>query len=88
MQKFSPGARSTRGGRSGRDKTTRTPKIPDERRFRVPPSLSMPKRVFLCCRCCGYDPPTVPDNGACPKCGGHSWQRYALSRRLVPEGQQ
>jgi hypothetical protein len=53
--------------------------------FRVPPSLAGPKRVFLTCHYCGYGPPEVPDSGVCPKCGGHSWERYALSARLVPE---
>ena len=54
--------------------------------FRVPPSLAGPNRVFLTCHYCGYDPPVVPPAGVCPKCGGHSWERYALSARLVPEG--
>ncbi len=54
--------------------------------FRVPPSLAGPKRVFLTCHYCGYDTPTVPPKGVCPKCGGHSWERYALSARLVPKG--
>ena len=54
--------------------------------FRVPPSLAGPKCVFLTCHYCGYDPPVVPTNGMCPKCGGHSWERYALSARLVPKG--
>jgi len=53
--------------------------------FRVPPSLAGPKCVFLTCHYCGYDPPTVPPGGLCPKCGGHSWERYALSARLVPK---
>jgi rubrerythrin len=53
--------------------------------FRVPPSLAGPKVVFLWCRACGYGPPTVPPGGSCPKCGGHSWERFALSARLVPE---
>ena len=54
--------------------------------FRVPPSLAGPKRVFVSCHYCGYGPPTVPASGVCPKCGGHSWERYALSARLVPKG--
>jgi len=58
----------------------------EEPRFRVPPSLAGPKRVFLTCHYCGYDPKVVPENGTCPKCGGHSWERYTLSARLVPKG--
>ena len=54
--------------------------------FRVPPSLAGPKRVFLSCHYCGYGPSVVPADGICPKCGGHSWERYALSARLVPKG--
>jgi len=57
----------------------------DESRFRVPPSLAGPKLVFVICHYCGYDPELVPADGACPKCGGHSWERYALSARLVPK---
>lgn len=56
----------------------------DAEHFRVPPSLAGPKVVFLWCRACGYAPATVPPGGVCPKCGGHSWERYALSARLVP----
>ena len=61
------------------------PKDPEAGRFRVPPSLSRPKRVFVCCRGCGYGVPDVPTDGACPKCGGHSWERYALSVHLLPK---
>lgn len=53
--------------------------------FRVPPSLAGPKRVFVSCHYCGYGPSVVPPDGVCPKCGGHSWERYALSARLVPD---
>ena len=54
--------------------------------FRVPPSLSMPKRLFILCHYCGYDPEEgIPAGGACPKCGGHSWERFALAEPLVPE---
>lgn len=53
--------------------------------FPVPPSLAGPKRVFLACHYCGYDPPTVPAGAICPKCGGHSWERFAISRRLLPD---
>ena len=53
--------------------------------FRVPPSDAMPKRVFLICHYCGYSPEgDVPRSGACPKCGGFSWERYALAEPLVP----
>jgi hypothetical protein len=57
-------------------------------RFRVPPSLATPKRVFVTCHYCGFSPPEVPVGGACPKCGGYSWERFALCRRLLPETQQ
>jgi len=60
----------------------------DEERFRVPPSLSRPKRVFVICHYCGYEPdgdPGAPgSDGLCPKCGGHSWERFALPEPLVP----
>lgn len=52
--------------------------------FRVDPSDSMPKRVFVLCHYCGFTPADVPDSGACPKCGGRSWERYALAEPLVP----
>ena len=55
-------------------------------RFAVPPSLSMPKRVFVICHYCGYGPDgDVPSEGLCPKCGGHSWERFALAEPLVPK---
>jgi hypothetical protein len=45
----------------------------------------MPKRVFVLCHYCGYTPPgDVPRDGICPKCRGSSWERFALSERLVP----
>lgn len=51
----------------------------------MPPSDSMPKRVFILCHYCSYDPPgDVPESGVCPKCGGSSWERYALAEPLVP----
>ena len=57
----------------------------DMRRFRVAPSKSGPKKVFLNCHYCGYAPPHgLPDLGICPKCGGSSWERFAVSRRLLP----
>jgi rubrerythrin len=42
------------------------------------------KKVFLICHYCGYEPPGLPASGRCPKCGGHSWERFAISRRLLP----
>lgn len=54
--------------------------------FRVPPSQAGPKSVFVTCHYCGYSPSgEVPTGGMCPKCGGYSWERFALSRRLLPE---
>ena len=59
--------------------------IRDIRRFRIAPSDSMPKKMFLNCHYCGYAPDDdVPVNGVCPKCRGSSWDRFALSKRLVP----
>lgn len=58
----------------------------DRQRFRVEPSKSRPKRVFLNCHYCGYAPPDGDLRGhCCPKCGGSSWERFALSERLVPQ---
>ena len=54
-------------------------------KFRVPPSQAQPKAVFTSCHYCGYDPGVIPENGACPKCGGHSWERNAISVRLLPK---
>ncbi len=55
-------------------------------RFPVPPSLAMPKRVFVICHYCGYGPEgEVPVGGCCPKCGGYSWERFALAEPLVPQ---
>jgi len=52
----------------------------------VPPSLAMPKRVFVICHYCGYGPDGEPPiDGACPKCGGHSWERFAIAEHLVPQ---
>ena len=46
----------------------------------------MPKRVFVTCHYCAYSPPGgVPIGGVCPKCGGSSWERYALAEKLVPQ---
>lgn len=54
-------------------------------RFRVPPSLARPKRIFVNCHYCGYQPAgDVPENGVCPKCLGHSWERFTLAEPLVP----
>ena len=53
--------------------------------FPVPPSLAGPKRVFLNCHYCGYSPSSVPVDLVCPKCGGHSWERFAIPTRLLPK---
>ncbi len=53
------------------------------KRFRVAPSKSGPKQVFVTCHYCGYDPCEVPNSGTCPKCGGSSWERFAISKRLM-----
>lgn len=59
--------------------------VQDMRRFRVPPSSAGPKKVFLNCHYCGYAPPQeLPEDGVCPKCGGSSWERFALSTHLLP----
>jgi hypothetical protein len=52
--------------------------------FRVPPSQAQPKAVFTTCHYCGYDPDVVPADATCPKCGGHSWERNAISVKLLP----
>jgi len=58
----------------------------DDGTFRVPPSYSMPKRVFVICHYCGYTPDgDVPHSGCCPKCGRFSWERFALAEPLVPK---
>ena len=49
----------------------------------VPASLSMPKRVFVNCHYCAYSPQVIPADGMCPKCGGSSWHRYALSQKAM-----
>jgi len=53
--------------------------------FRVPPSQAQPKHVFTTCHYCGYDPGVIPADATCPKCGGHSWERNAISVRLLPK---
>ena len=50
---------------------------------RVPPSLAGQKRVFVTCHYCGYSPSQVPPGGVCPKCTGHSWERFALPKRIL-----
>ncbi len=55
--------------------------------FSVPPSLAGPKVVFINCHACGHGTARVPAGGICPKCGGHSWDRFTLSARLVPQVQ-
>ena len=78
--------RRVRRGRQGRPHFAEGPSTRTAMRFRVPPSLSMPKRLFVICHYCGYDPEQgIPADGACPKCGGHSWERFALAEPLVPE---
>ncbi len=58
-------------------------------RFRVAPSNAMPKKIFVNCHYCGYSPAgNIPVGGVCPKCLGSSWERFALSRRLIPEYMQ
>jgi uncharacterized OB-fold protein len=54
-----------------------------QRRFRVAPSLAGPKLVLLYCHYCGYDPGKLPESGICPKCGGSSWERFTVSKRLL-----
>lgn len=64
----------------------RRTRLPDHLRFRVPPSLARPKRMFIWCRACSYSPPgDVPVGGVCPKCGGGAWERFCLPEPLVPE---
>ncbi len=75
---------AARGGRGSLPPPAGGRRRREEDRFRVPPSLATPKKVFLCCPACGYDPDILPESGVCPKCGGHSWERYTLSRRLLP----
>jgi len=53
--------------------------------FRVPPSQAQPKAVFTTCHYCGFDPGVIPADATCPKCGGHSWERNAISVRLLPK---
>lgn len=59
--------------------------IRDQQRFRVAPSKAGQKRIFVNCHYCGYTPPedavlTKP----CPKCGGHTWERFAMHVKMVP----
>jgi rubrerythrin len=58
------------------------------RRFRIEPSKARPKKIFLNCHYCGYSPDAVPAGGSCPKCGGRSWERFALARPLIPRHMQ
>lgn len=87
MKKYIPAAKAEQRGRSGKDAATRSAYV-NGQAFRVDPSKATPKRVFLCCRSCGHEVSVVPAGGACPKCGGHSWERYALARKLLPESMQ
>lgn len=50
---------------------------------RVPPSIAGQKRVFVTCHYCGYSPSNVPPGGVCPKCTGHSWERFTLPVRIL-----
>ena len=75
--------RGRRADRSPRMQPNRPGPSPRPIQFRVPPSMATEKRVFLCCHYCGYSPPDVPVDGICPKCGGHSWERYALPVKLL-----
>jgi hypothetical protein len=73
--------------RGGRGDGSHFARGEDERlclRFRVPPSQARPKRVFVACHYCGYDPRAIPAGGVCPKCRGSSWERFALPEPLVP----
>ena len=54
-------------------------------RFRVPASMTGEKRVMVCCHYCGYGPSVVPAGGACPKCGGYTWDRFAIPVKLLPK---
>ncbi len=56
---------------------------PNGRFPRVPPSMSGLKRVFVTCHYCGYSPSRVPQSGVCPKCTGHSWERFTLPVRIL-----
>lgn len=57
----------------------------DRRRFRVAPSDAGLKRVFVDCHYCGYTPEDpLQIEGPCPKCGGHSWERFAKHVKMVP----
>jgi hypothetical protein len=85
MKERTPPSRKARRGRKGRPHFAQEPLSGTDVRFRVPPSLSMPKRLFVICHYCGHSPDgSLPADGACPKCGGHSWERYALPEPLVP----
>ena len=55
------------------------------RRFRVPASLSMPKRIFEICHYCGYSPTGGEGLLVCPKCHGSSWERFALPVAALPD---
>jgi rubrerythrin len=59
-----------------------------EVRFRVAPSDATPKRLFVACKSCGYDPEVIPASGVCPKCGSHSWERFTLPEKLIPKHMQ
>jgi len=54
-------------------------------RQEVPASMAIAKRVFVTCHYCSYSPRQVPADVICPKCGGHSWERYALPVAFLPD---
>ena len=72
---------------SGRGRKRRPARESAEWQHQVPPSMATPKRVFVLCHYCSYSPSEeVPVTGVCPKCGGHSWERFALSVKLLAQG--
>ncbi len=86
MKERKPRSKRARRGLKGRPHYARGATTETGLQFRVPPSMSMPKRLFVICHYCGFS----PDDGvavapACPKCMGHSWERFALAEPLVPE---
>jgi Zn finger protein HypA/HybF involved in hydrogenase expression len=39
--------------------------------------------AFVICHCCSYTPLRIPDGGACPKCGCHSWESLRHPVRIT-----
>jgi hypothetical protein len=60
----------------------------DDRRFRAPAGMVGAEIVYLSCHYCAYGPAEVPPAGRCPKCGGHSWDRYVRRFPLEVEPQK